>query len=247
MKRDKYIPGIYNYCDRWCERCPLRHKCYLYAKEQKRIAKHKAKGEDPYDWNIVMQDVKENFDETLKLLHKTAEEQGIDLNTLPEEEYKEYDPDNHPLMKVANTYLKMAQKFLKKLQQTIQTEGVDLTKRVEIIPSAKGDIGTLRKVVSSYEVISWYHTLIPVKIHRALQSKMEIEADEFAQSDADASAKIAYIGIIKSIDALELIYNWNEDLQDSALALLVEINKLRKGIDKEFPGHRTFKRPEFDD
>ena len=19
----KYIPGIYNYCDRWCERCPF--------------------------------------------------------------------------------------------------------------------------------------------------------------------------------------------------------------------------------
>lgn len=75
---------------------------------------------------------------------------------------------------------------------------------------------------------------------------METDADEFAQSDADASAKIAYVGIIKSTDALELIYNWNEDPQDSVLTLLVEIDKLRRGIDREFPNHRTFKRPGFD-
>ena len=23
----KYIPGIYNYCDRWCERCPFTSQC----------------------------------------------------------------------------------------------------------------------------------------------------------------------------------------------------------------------------
>ncbi|OYD15756.1 hypothetical protein CH333_04960 [candidate division WOR-3 bacterium JGI_Cruoil_03_44_89] len=247
MKEDKYIPGIYNYCDRWCERCPLRRRCFLYAKEQKRIARHKARGEDPYDWKYIIQDVKENFDETLKLLHKFAEEKGIDLSALPEEKHKDYEPDDHPLMKAASDYLKMAQKFLEKLRQTIQAEGIDLAKTVEIIPSAKSNIGTLRKIAANYEVICWYHTLIPVKIHRALQSKMEINKDEFAQSDADASAKIAYIGIMKSMNALKAIYNWNEDLQDGALVLLVAIDKLRRGVDKEFPGHHTFKRPGFDD
>src|SRR6185436_10815933 len=28
------ISGIYNYCDRWCERCPLSSRCLLYATEQ---------------------------------------------------------------------------------------------------------------------------------------------------------------------------------------------------------------------
>lgn len=22
-----FVPGIYNYCDRWCERCPLQLRC----------------------------------------------------------------------------------------------------------------------------------------------------------------------------------------------------------------------------
>lgn len=247
MKQDKYIPGIYNYCDRWCERCLFGHKCLLYAKEQKRLARHQAKGEDPYGWNTVMQDIKEDFDETLKLLYKIEEEQGIDLNALSEEEYKKYDPSNHPLMKTANAYLNVARKFLENIRETIQKEGVDLTRRIEIIPSAKGDMATLKEIISSYEVISWYHTLLPVKIHRALKSKMERHAGEFSQSDADGSAKVAYIAITKSMNALKVIYDWDEDLKDSALTLLVEIEKLRKGVDKEFPGHHTFKRPGFDD
>ena len=28
------ISGIYNYCDRWCERCPLTTRCLVYATEQ---------------------------------------------------------------------------------------------------------------------------------------------------------------------------------------------------------------------
>ena len=28
------ISGIYNYCDRWCERCPLTSRCLVYATEQ---------------------------------------------------------------------------------------------------------------------------------------------------------------------------------------------------------------------
>lgn len=26
-----FIPGIYNYCDRWCERCAFTSRCLTYA------------------------------------------------------------------------------------------------------------------------------------------------------------------------------------------------------------------------
>jgi len=29
----RFIPGIYNYCDRWCERCPFTSRCLTYAME----------------------------------------------------------------------------------------------------------------------------------------------------------------------------------------------------------------------
>ena len=27
----RFISGVYNYCDRWCERCPLSNRCLTYA------------------------------------------------------------------------------------------------------------------------------------------------------------------------------------------------------------------------
>ena len=43
---------------------------------------HRAKGEDPHDWDIVLQDLHESFQETLELLRKHAEEEGIDLDAI---------------------------------------------------------------------------------------------------------------------------------------------------------------------
>lgn len=30
----RFISGIYNYCDRWCERCQFTSRCLVYAQEQ---------------------------------------------------------------------------------------------------------------------------------------------------------------------------------------------------------------------
>jgi hypothetical protein len=31
---DRFIDGVFNYCDRWCERCPLTARCRLFASEK---------------------------------------------------------------------------------------------------------------------------------------------------------------------------------------------------------------------
>lgn len=33
----EHIPGVYNYCDRWCERCPLTRRCLNFAMEQEQL------------------------------------------------------------------------------------------------------------------------------------------------------------------------------------------------------------------
>ncbi len=35
---DRFILGIYNYCDRWCERCKFNSRCAIYHLEQQRSA-----------------------------------------------------------------------------------------------------------------------------------------------------------------------------------------------------------------
>lgn len=249
-RKKNFIPGIYNYCDRWCERCTLFHKCFLYSKDQERLKKHLAKGEDPNDWNIVMQDVKESFQEAIQLIKKSAEAQGIDLDAIPDEKYESPDPTDHPLCKHARKYMKMASRFLKRLRKILQKEEKSLAQRVEVMPSPEKDIGSLQRIAYCYETIVWYHTLVSAKIYRALfkeKIKDDEELNRIEQSDADGSAKIAYIGLTKSMEALQEIYKWDEEQRDDALTLLVEAERLRKGIDREFPGHKKFKRPGFDD
>ena len=257
---NKFIPGVYNYCDRWCERCPLTNKCLLYAKDHKRMLEHRVKGENPYDWKIVMQDVGASFKEAIQILYKVAKEQGIDLEAIQEvapqdEEYEQPDPSTHPLYKRAHNYMQLASEFLKKLRESIQAEGVELSERIEVMHSSDlssiSDVGTLKEIVSCYETISWYHTLVPAKIYRALTHRFEKYDDEemaqIGQYDADGSAKVAYDGLVKSISALQKVYKWDEELKDSILTLLVGADRLLKGIDTEFPGHREFKRPGFNE
>ena len=37
---ERFIPGIFNYCDRWCERCPQTARCRLFAMDQENVREH---------------------------------------------------------------------------------------------------------------------------------------------------------------------------------------------------------------
>jgi hypothetical protein len=75
----RFISGIYNYCDRWCERCTYVNRCRLWHEEQARNVRHLRQGKDPDDWDVVMEDVSDSFQQTIQMLHEMAEEMGIDL------------------------------------------------------------------------------------------------------------------------------------------------------------------------
>src|SRR5262249_27123391 len=78
-----FISGIFNYCDRWCERCPLTARCRLYAME-------KASDDDPAANDIrnaaFWDKLKGIFETTRKMVEKMAEEMGIDLDAAIKED-----------------------------------------------------------------------------------------------------------------------------------------------------------------
>src|SRR5947209_6260485 len=73
----RFISGIYNYCDRWCERCPFTRRCMVYAMEE-------AEGTDPESRDLnnaaYWDSLRDSFEQSIKLLHDMAAERGIDLN-----------------------------------------------------------------------------------------------------------------------------------------------------------------------
>jgi hypothetical protein len=239
MEEKKFIPGIYNYCDRWCEHCSFRDRCFLYNKEKARMEEHIQKGEEPFDMEIVLKDVKESFTETRELISKYAQEQGIELDSLPEVEYKTVDVERHPLYKLAHKYMDVTHKFLKELRKILEAEGISLADRIEIVASPEESIDKLKQLASWYEIIAWYHTLIPAKVYRALAKEItdDEEVRKFEQEDAEKSVRVAYIGLMKSMKAFDGILKWNENLEDSLLPILITAERLRKAIDKQFPEH----------
>src|SRR6478672_6606102 len=72
------IPGIYNYCDRWCERCPLTSKCLVYAQEQE------DDDDSPESRDInneaFWQKLHLIFQETRELITQWANDAGVDLS-----------------------------------------------------------------------------------------------------------------------------------------------------------------------
>ena len=82
----RFISGIYNYCDRWCERCSFTSRCMNFAMGEEQFA-------DPETQDLnneaFWEKLSETFQVTLDLVKEMAEEAGIDLDSLDIEEEKE--------------------------------------------------------------------------------------------------------------------------------------------------------------
>src|SRR5438445_13552430 len=67
----RLIPGIYNYCDRRCDRCPFTERCLTYIDVRAYEARHPDAG--PLD------QVQQSFQQTFELLEAWCEREGIDF------------------------------------------------------------------------------------------------------------------------------------------------------------------------
>ena len=67
-----------NWCDRRCERCPLADGCALHLRERQRRWVHEARGQDPDDPAVGMDDLVNDLERALELLREAAQEEGLD-------------------------------------------------------------------------------------------------------------------------------------------------------------------------
>ncbi len=96
-----FIAGIYNYCDRWCERCPATSRCMVFYRDNQKRESHLEKGEDPDDLDTIIEDVREDFQEVIKMI---SEETNVPLEELEKhaasvtrQKQRTFPPSTHPL------------------------------------------------------------------------------------------------------------------------------------------------------
>src|SRR5262249_56627146 len=101
------------------------------------------------------------------------------------------------------------------------------------------------------EVIQWYQYQIAVKTMRALSGRREEfeEALELGElpKDSDGSAKVALIGIDRSIAAWRLMQLSLPERDGSIVPLILKLERLRNRLEYSFPQARSFIRPGFDE
>ena len=73
------IRGIYNYCDRWCERCTLSARCAVFAAEQ-------ASPSIDMDNAAFWRQLHDTLGVAMELLKEAADEYGLDFDPLMSEE-----------------------------------------------------------------------------------------------------------------------------------------------------------------
>lgn len=244
-----YYPGIYNYCDRWCERCRFNSRCLNYSIEQEFNEKHP--GDEIED---TVERIKLIFEEISSMLEKFMEQEGIDIDELPEidenaEKEVEKKVDENYICNLANAYTENVHEWFSANNDILEKFVIHLRENVES-EFAEGD--PLDDILSLHDVIDiiiYYHTFIYVKLRRAVRDKFDdIFDEEFKELDQNISVKLALIGIDRSIDSWRIM---NEIISDNTGLnvenFILQLEMLRETLEKEFPNARSFVRPYFDE
>lgn len=86
------ISGIYNYCDRWCERCSYTNKCLLFKQEAEREIKHILKDESESDSEQYSKPLADEMEDAEKLFGPKSDTEDF-LDSLDDDEDFEFDDD----------------------------------------------------------------------------------------------------------------------------------------------------------
>ncbi len=230
----EFISGIYNYCDRWCERCPFTSRCMNFALGAEQIGDTEM---HDITSNVFWEKLHEIFKVTIEMVEEMAVEQGLDLDSIDSEMTTQNEKinrqaiKNHHCSQAARQYGNMADRWFDSTENVFQ------------------GMATAISVSDMVEVIRWYQHQIYVKIARALHGKIEehMEIDEGFPKDSDGSAKVALIGVDRSMAAWSELVNCVLESRSSISAILIHLKQLRRSIETTFPDARDFIRPGFDE
>jgi len=269
-----FVSGIYNYCDRWCERCQFTSRCFLYATEQA-----DPDLDDPEVRDVTnekfwrkLQDI---FRSTAEMITEWAEETGVDLNAVDvSEEMAEHErqaeaAEQSELSQRAQRYITSVTTWFR---DEFNSEG-NVHDDMRNEPRTDEEDITIQDAVA---VIHWYQFFIAVKLIRALTGDGEVDGDldeedlsmdffdidetadeedvdydavisRAAHMDSNGSAKVALVAMDRSIAAWRALQISLPEKSETIKPMLIELSGLRAAVEERFPRARDFIRPGLDE
>ncbi len=239
---DHFIPGIFNYCDRWCARCEFTRRCRIFVEDAAMTEAQREIGSEAY-WEFLDQQiqgaldgVREKVEDLGGQWHKLKEEArqlGMDARKLSEAQ--------ELLRQSAVQYAEKTQAWFHHFEPVLEAYHAQR----DHVPARKEEFLRLQDAL---ETIRWFMVFIGIKIDRALHalhSEWEGPATK-VQGDANGSAKITLIAVNRSLKAWETLAKSFPEHQDQMLDMLRLLERMRKGLHLHFPRAKHFIRPGFD-
>jgi hypothetical protein len=252
-----FIEGIYNYCDRWCERCPFTARCLNYAQLQ---AMEDERGFDPTrrDANnaAFWQTLQESFQIAQELLERAAAERGIDIHSpefpstmeeAGEERERMFEAAcEHYLTRAAEEYGMAVENWFERKQAALGSRLQQARASDEIRP----DKLQPEDVADAIEIIRWYQFLPAAKLVGVLSVKKfegNLEVSALREQSDNGRIKVALIGIDRSLLAWGRMQLFWPQGARGIMHLASLAAELRLLLERAFPNARDFSRPGFDD
>lgn len=168
----------------------------------------------------------------------------------------------HPLVVEATAYTTCVSEWFKAHRNLLGTKAEELVSHLKMGLPGTDPEKAAAELADAVAVVQWYHMFIGVKLARAVgweEDALEFPVeededpewraghDEAVRTDSLGSAKVALIGIDRSLVALTRLREHFPDEADAIIDLLLQLDRLRRHTEVAFPDARRFVRPGFDD
>jgi hypothetical protein len=252
------ISGIFNYCDRWCEKCTYTNRCLLFKQEAEREIKHILRDENKNDPDVLAKDLaddfKEAFDHINKFMDDDEESEAFDFdedNEVDDAFEKELFDDESDDDERPSKFLRNANNPLIVLSEKLFNDFYDYYDRLKL-HNELDEKNPQNVLQQNLDTLGWYTPQISVKIRMSFWNKHKLSKSkdpEFAEIDEEmlnVSSRIAFIGIENCISALNNLLQQKPGLESEILGLLSTTKHIKQLFVEEFPAALTYKRPYFD-
>ncbi len=224
--RKQFIPGICNFCDKWCERCPKTQHCLSYA----------------HDMVSKGLDFSENNKDSANADFWHAFDQYLGWKTNSCKQIKKPPQRDFSLLHLGDEYAKKSNDWMASKRSSF-SEYLDKV----MIENPGNDI-TFSEMV---EILEWYRVKIPIKLTRALneydlRKNFDPEDEKNPFKDNIGSAKMALIACNRSYIAFCHVLKELPDEVDSIVEIISILFEIKDQITMHFPTVNDFVRPGFD-
>jgi hypothetical protein len=224
------IRGIFNWCDRWCERCNKTENCTVY-----KTSTH-LPSDNPDDF---FKSLSLMFDATIDMMKEYCKKNDIDFETLKDSDIEcEYDRRKYQIrnddsVALAKHYGNQVKQWLSSLESK-NPVGMEVRLQDTVLSDC-------------LEVVQWYQYVLQVKLQRALMAQKDEAEDCLDPYDSLGNAKLLLVSIERNIGAWGYLYQKFREDEDEILEILICLQKLGKQIEHLFPDARAFIRPGLDE